>query len=196
MEIKERLMAEHRQVEELLEEMMRAVQVSDRRGLCEAWNHFDRELEAHMRFEEETLLDRFEEVDPAEARAIRAEHAEIRRLMGELGVGVELHMLRSDIAEQLFIKLRAHGNREEAILYAWAEHYLAPTDEVRDELARLYQEVRLKLHLLGMDARDAIHDFGRELETIGHKSADASRIGYRKMLHRLRQLAESVAPPH
>jgi iron-sulfur cluster repair protein YtfE (RIC family) len=192
MDYRAKLTAEHRHVEELLEQMRSAVQVDDPRALCEAWTGFERELTEHMRFEEEVLLPRFAEVEPFEARALRSEHDDLRRLIDELGVRTDLHALRAEVADQLFARLRAHARREDAILYPWAARYLADADP-RVELSRLLDEVRLKLHLLGMDAKDAYRDLRLEAEKLGHQTAHASREGYEKLLTRLRSIAESVA---
>jgi hemerythrin superfamily protein len=194
MDPRETLTQEHRHVEALLERMSDSVRIGDPRALCEAWNRFDKELNEHMRFEEEELLPRFAEVDPPEARALLAEHQELRRLLGELGVGVELHSLRADVVEQLFARLRAHAKREDQILYPWAVGWLAAS-EARAELAYLLDEVKLKLHLLGMDARDAYQDLRREAEKLGHKTAHASRESYAKVVAGLRELTRSLSSP-
>jgi hemerythrin-like domain-containing protein len=194
MDYREKLTAEHRHIEELLEQTKSAVQVDHPRALCEAWTSFERELTEHMRFEEEVLLPRFAEVDPAEAHALRVEHDELRRLIGELGIRTDLHALRADVADELFARLRAHAQREDASLYPWAAQYLAEAD-VRAELSRLFGEVRLKLHLLGMDAKDAYRSLWLEGEKLGHKTAHASREGYERLLTRLRSIAGSIANP-
>ena len=48
------------------------------------------------------------------------EHARIRQLLGELGVGVDLHLVRLELAREFIDFLRAHARREEALLYRWA----------------------------------------------------------------------------
>jgi hemerythrin superfamily protein len=194
MDPREKLTGEHRHIEELLEQMRSAVQVDDPRALCEAWTGFERELTEHMRFEEEVLLPRFAEADPAEARALRVEHDELRRRIGELGIRTDLHTLRAEVADELIARLRAHAGREDRGLYPWAAQYLAEAD-LRAELSRLLDEVRLKLHLLGMDAQDAYRDLRLEAEKLGHKTAHASQEGYQRLLTRLRSLAESIGNP-
>lgn len=158
MDLREQLLLEHQDVETSLEQMKHAVREDDPRGLCEAWSRFERDLGDHMRFEERELMWRFAEVDPVEAAALRAEHDRIRKLVAELGISADLHTMRANIADQLLDELRAHRRREDESLYRWAMEAL-PADALeclRQEIARRIDELRVKLHLLKMDAQEML----------------------------------------
>lgn len=47
--------------------------------------------------------------------------------------------------------------------------------KVRDEVKRLRDEIRVKLHLGAMDARDAFAAVEREVDAVGHEVTQASR---------------------
>jgi iron-sulfur cluster repair protein YtfE (RIC family) len=200
MRVREELMGEHQRVEVLLREMQAAVRRDDPRELCATWTKFEEALSAHMRFEEEALLPRFAEIDPSEATALRTEHDELRRQLAELGVCADLHTLRADVTDQLLEKLRAHAKREDGFLYAWADRHFPEIGERlgqrhrerrRQELSRLFDEARVRMHLFGMDAKDQLHELRTEAEKLAH----ASHVRYDKVIARLRDLLESVAAP-
>jgi hypothetical protein len=115
----------HGRIEELLNELHNESYGEDPRELCAAWSRFDRELQAHLRDEETYILPAFSDANPDEARAILAEHAEIRRLTVELGIHTELHAIRAQTIEQLLARLREHAQREDAVMYPWAASHLA-----------------------------------------------------------------------
>jgi hypothetical protein len=62
-------------------------------------------------------------------------------------------------------------------------------ERLREEAARMVGELRLKLHLLGLEARDELAEIHAELDKLAHESADAARNRYRALLARLRRLA-------
>lgn len=92
-------------------------------GLTE-WKHFEAALLAHMNIEEDLLLPVLARSHPDEAARIREEHASIRRDLDELGLGVELHLISADLIERFIEKLRAHAEREDAMLYRFADREL------------------------------------------------------------------------
>jgi hypothetical protein len=114
----------HERIEQLLDRLAHESYGDDPRALCDAWAQLDRALEAHFRDEEAYVLPAFADANPGEARALLAEHAAIRRLAAELGVDVELHAIRADTIGQLRQRLRAHAEREDAIMYPWATGHL------------------------------------------------------------------------
>jgi hypothetical protein len=199
MDIREQMMVEHQNVENLLGEIKHVVLKNDPRLLCEAWRRFERDLEDHLRFEERQLLTPFSQVNPTEAAALRAEHEEIRRRIGELGIGTDLHLVRAETVDQLIAQLRAHGEREDRTLYVWAmEHLPAETIEriwserVRELVSRRLDEMRVQLHLLRLDVRDEVAEIHREADKLGREAAHTARQSYEHLLDRLRQIA---APP-
>jgi hypothetical protein len=110
----------HERIAELLADLRHDTYGDDPRALSQAWARFDGQLQAHLRDEETYILPAFSEASPDEARAILAEHAEIRRLATQLGVDLELHAIRAPTIEKLLERLRAHAQREDAVMYPWA----------------------------------------------------------------------------
>lgn len=192
----------HRILERALWELRREAHDDDPTALRDAWALFERELTAHLDAEERFILPRFAEAHADEAQGLRREHDEIRRLVLELGVGVDLHCLRATAADQLIDRLRAHARREDALLYPWAaqhpnideEEPMAPTEpKPLDELKTLLDELRVKMHLAGMDTRDAFHKISHDAQKLGREAGHASHEAAAKLLERLRSLAATIA---
>jgi hypothetical protein len=59
--------------------------------------------------------------DSVLAARIRDEHANIRGLLAEIGVGIELHIVRETQMLELAQFLREHAKMEEKPLYTWAD---------------------------------------------------------------------------
>ena len=70
---------------------------------------------------ENDIFPTFRQANPTAAAELFAEHEELRKMLGTLGVGVELHTVTHVDAEELVRRLRDHGAREERILYPWLE---------------------------------------------------------------------------
>ena len=113
----------HRRIEALLEELRERARVDDAPGLHAFWSRFERELTAHLDEEERTILLAFAQEHPTEARTIFDEHRQIRKLVEELGVAADLHLVDPDIADDLAARLRAHAEREDRLLYPWAARH-------------------------------------------------------------------------
>jgi len=197
------LPAHHRRIEAIFEELRHQVRCDDLAGLRACWDRFERELDEHMCAEEEYLLPAFAEVNPAEARAIREEHDEIRRSVGELGVTLELHAMRAEEADHLVERLRAHAAREDRALYVWAAAHLprwqdaltlvsAHPTHAWEELHRLLDETRVRLHLAGMEARTAFEGIQHQATRLGRDARLRSRFVAKSLLAQLRQLAGAI----
>ncbi len=91
----------------------------------EVWTDFERAVNRHLDAEDEILLPRLERRHPDDVRRIRDEHAEIRRLVLDLGIRADLRTLRRDVADDLVRKLEDHSAREESGIYAWADQELS-----------------------------------------------------------------------
>jgi len=121
------LRCDHARLDALFEELLDEFADGHQGEIRSTWTGFDRSLLLHFDTEERFILPRFERVNPEETAALRAEHAGIRKLLAELGVGVDLHLVRLELAREFIDLLRAHARREEALLYGWAARELEAT---------------------------------------------------------------------
>jgi len=126
----------HHRIEVFLEDLRSAARVDDRSALHDAWDALENAVLSHISAEEEHILPPFAEVYPEEAEAIRVEHDEIRRLLDDLGVSVDLKRLSVGIADELVGRLREHARREDGFLYPWAQRKLSAWPHFRDALLR------------------------------------------------------------
>jgi iron-sulfur cluster repair protein YtfE (RIC family) len=132
--VREASRADHDALDRLFAELTEAFGSDVPTEHARLWSALDERLRAHMELEEQYLLPRLALSHPDEARALRAEHDELRRLLLELGVGVDLHTTRADAVERFVAVLRGHARREDALLYRWADDTLMPRE--RDELVQ------------------------------------------------------------
>jgi len=112
---------DHQRLRAMLTGLVQEFDEGDPDDLRDAWARFEEGLGAHLGAEERHILPLFERVDPAEAEALRADHASFRKRMQELGVGVDLHAVRLDTIREFADDLRAHAEREDRLMYRWAE---------------------------------------------------------------------------
>ncbi len=131
------LTAEHAALEKRYEEIQSAFHANAREEVVALWTSFEAALLEHMKLEEELILPELAHVDPDAVAEIEAEHGRLRTLLAELGVGVDLHRTREDNVTGLLGVLKAHGQREERLLYRWAEENLSAAPR-RRLLERLF----------------------------------------------------------
>ncbi len=112
---------DHARLDALIERLLDPVQANDPGGLVRVWGDFEHGLAAHLEAEEQCLLPGFERVDTAEAASIRSDHAKLRRLVAEVGAGIELQIVREHTVRQLVHFLRSHAVMEEQTLHRWAD---------------------------------------------------------------------------
>ena len=117
---------DHARLEGLFRDLLNAAEGIDQPTLRRVWTQFEAGLLAHLDAEEQYLLPHFAKERPVAVRTIRAEHEQIRRLVAELGVATDLHLLRKRTTDDLIAALRAHAQRETQSLYPWPEQ---ATDE-------------------------------------------------------------------
>lgn len=123
------LTRDHQRLDALFERLLSAFHANARSELCPLWAEFDSRLRAHIAIEEEHILPEFARIDPNEARAIAEEHVQIRRLLSELDIAVDLHLVREPAIESLIALLREHARREDALMYRWAASHLEPVKQ-------------------------------------------------------------------
>jgi hypothetical protein len=114
------LRREHARLEEIGDRLLRAYDDSDWDDVRVQWDAFEPALRAHLELEETKVFPEFRRVDPTEVARLRTEHAELRELLGGLGVRIDLHSVSRDAVAVLLAQVRAHGTREEK-LYTWMD---------------------------------------------------------------------------
>jgi len=120
-----RLVIDHQELEVLLDELTRAFATGDRDVAAAAYRGFERRLTEHFGFEEDQLFAEFATVNPFEVSELRAEHRAIRARVEELAIGVDLHQTRLPAIQDLARMLREHAEREDRVLYRWADRIAA-----------------------------------------------------------------------
>lgn len=119
-----RLLEDHARLNGILTRLLAAFEANDREDMAALWNQLEAGLTAHMDAEEKFLLPVLARTEPAEARELLAEHADIRSRLLELGVRVDLHTIRLDSGRELIDLLRAHASKEDEILYEFADKHV------------------------------------------------------------------------
>lgn len=132
----ETLGAHHRRIARLVADVTGAMRAGNPVEARERWGVLDRELTRHMAFEEEALLPRLAELDPGAARSLAAEHVELRRTLDELGASLDLKQVSEPVATELFDRLGAHAEREDKLLYHWADRTLSDREPLLERLRR------------------------------------------------------------
>jgi hemerythrin-like domain-containing protein len=118
------LAAHHRELDRRLDALITRAQGGDPTRLRAEWGAIERELLRHLELEEAEILPGFAGVDAAGARAILDEHAAIRGELLEMGLNLDLHLLRAERVAAFVDQLRAHSRREEHALYARAQRHV------------------------------------------------------------------------
>jgi len=117
------LRLDHQRLETIYAELLESFAGGDWDDVRASWDHLDQGLRAHLLEEEQNVFPSLRLVEPVEVAELQREHAELRRVLGELGVAVDLHMVRDDLAKALIERLRAHAAREDALAYRFADEH-------------------------------------------------------------------------
>ena len=116
-----RLHTDQGRIDALVEELSNHVRADDRASALEAWTAMERALRAHLEAEDLHMIPLLEREAPEEARALLAEHAEIRRQLANIGFGLDLQIVSEEVVARFAQNLRNHATREDNLLYLWAE---------------------------------------------------------------------------
>jgi hemerythrin len=127
--VRDRFLADHRELENLFARLLVAFEASDRAGIEALWNEFYDRISSHFDAEERFMIPRLFVAHPRDARAILAEHRHIRSRLSELGYRVDLHFVPLEITPGFVDELRAHIRHEDDVLYRWADDNLAPEEQ-------------------------------------------------------------------
>jgi hemerythrin superfamily protein len=174
--IRAHFLADHQRLEVVFERVLAAFADDDREAVAAEWTQFDSALLSHMDAEERTLIPRLFRVDPRSARALLHEHAHIRSRLAELAAGVDLHMVRQEMARAFIEALRAHARSEERLLYRWADAYL---DEPAKETALDALLGRRANEVTQPDAAGPRHEPRKGSIAASNSSTDTGLVKYR-----------------
>lgn len=118
--VSSKLVRDHQELDALLARLSEDAQSCEREALQATWAAFEGRLIAHIDAEERFLLPLVETDNPREVAQTRRDHAQIRDLVAELRLAVELHTVREPDIRKLVKLLRSHARHEEAALYVLA----------------------------------------------------------------------------
>jgi hypothetical protein len=118
-------LADHGELEELLTRLLTAFEVDDFVEVARFWSEFDERLSKHLEAEEHFMIPQLSSSLPRDARALLQEHRHIRSRLVELGLGVDLHIVRLGAARGFVQELHAHACHEDDAFYRWADDHFA-----------------------------------------------------------------------
>ncbi len=119
------LLEDHRRIDGLLERLLAATRADDRELCSKVWAKVEKTLLTHLDVEEMFVFPALTETHAAEVERLQREHATIRREIGEIGVALDLHVLRATTIEAFCASLKEHAAREDSLAYPQAERKLA-----------------------------------------------------------------------
>lgn len=126
----------HEELARMADDVAESIREDDREIMHDDFAELERRLLDHMSWEEMYILPTYGKRQPAEAAEIRAEHAEFRARLGEIGIAIDLHTVRANNFEELAARIRDHADREEAM-------YTSISNELGDET---YEAVDNQFH--------------------------------------------------
>lgn len=128
--------------------LLEAFADNDRELVSSLWAEFESGLLAHLEAEEKFMIPILLRVSERDARVLIQEHKHIRTQLSELGIGVDLHLVRLEAARSFINELQAHAQHEDSLLYRRAD---AELDD--GERASIFESLAKNLHdRLGLDA--------------------------------------------
>jgi hypothetical protein len=136
---------EHAALDAAVRCALSAAQDADPCALGVAWTDLERRLFSHLEFEETQLFPLLVGSYPGEVQQLLDDHQRLRHLVGELGIGCDLHTLNQRGVEQLMQALDEHAGREDANLYRWLDEAV-PVDTRRHLMDLFVKMVRAGLH--------------------------------------------------
>lgn len=115
------LSTDHAALEVTFDHLLEACRSNAREDIADTWKRFEGGLRRHMAFEEELFFPILRRVHPDEVEQLAAEHGQIRQWLTDMAVEVDLHCLRLMRVDNFVALLRRHAQREDALMYRWAE---------------------------------------------------------------------------
>ena len=120
------MMHSHERLRDQFTRLLAAMQANARTDVITLWNELEHKLLDHMEAEERFVLPTFAHVDQSEATALLRDHGLIRENLLDLGIAVDLHNIRFERSQDFIDLLLRHAEREERLLYRWADDRLSP----------------------------------------------------------------------
>jgi hemerythrin-like domain-containing protein len=143
----------HAEIDDRICKLLMRADGGDNHDLAAEWNLLEGELARHFELEEHEVFPLFERENPEEVRALRQEHAALRRDLLALGIRADLHFLRADAVRDFVGNLHAHAEREDETLYRWAAKDLQP---------RTWAKIAATLTHVGRSVGHAVRDLGSQ----------------------------------
>lgn len=122
--IRQAFLADHRRLEALLDDLLPAFEANDREEISRLWTLVEAGVLAHFDAEETHLIPDLLRKSACDARVIVREHQHLRSRLAELGVAVDLHLVRLETARHFVAELRAHAMSEDRLLYRGSDAHL------------------------------------------------------------------------
>jgi hemerythrin-like domain-containing protein len=102
------------------EALLQAITEGDREDCAQAITTLQQRLADHLDGEERELIPSYARHHPEDAARILDEHVAIRKILANLDVENDLHLVRAEALRSFLVALRAHSTRENAGLYRFA----------------------------------------------------------------------------
>jgi len=164
--IRDHFLADHQRLEDLLERLLAAFEADNREDMTRLWSELESGLCAHLHAEETYLFPVVLRTSERTARVLFQEHRHIRARLAELGVALDLHAVRLDVARGFIDELRAHARNEDRLLYSCADDHIdelqrasilaatqwPPSDQATTEARRAVSDVLRDALPAGVDA--------------------------------------------
>jgi hemerythrin-like domain-containing protein len=133
---------DHRSCDARWAEVEAAADEGKAESIAAAWSRFERSMRGHLQKEEEVLFPAVEAAtgmgDAGPTRVMRAEHAQMRGLLDQMGAALERgdHEALLNLGDTLLMLIQQHNQKEEQVLYPMSERALAPQwPALRERLA-------------------------------------------------------------
>lgn len=112
--------SDHEVLAKLATEILATIVDGDPERVPESISVLQAAVAAHLSDEERELLPRYAMHAPEDAARIVEEHAAIRKVLSQLDVDTDLHLVRAAAIASFLSAMNAHAAREDAGMYRWA----------------------------------------------------------------------------
>lgn len=125
----DKLRETHNEIEAMTRDVAASIRDDDRDLMHDDFTVLERELLEHMSWEEMYILPTYEKTFPESAAKLRAEHADFRARLGEIGLAIDLHSVRAAHFDELAARLGAHADHEDVMYQMVAKDLPVETAE-------------------------------------------------------------------